>query len=106
MIEVPDFLPLGSIVTLKGNSKKLMIISRALAFRKDDGTKEYFDYGLCIYPNGLIGDAVIYSNHDCIESVFYRGFEDEENAEYISTVAEVLPKMTIPKANPQSESEW
>lgn len=30
MIEVPDFLPLGSIVTLKGNSKKLMVIGRGL----------------------------------------------------------------------------
>ena len=45
MIEVPDFLPLGSIVKVEGAPKKLMIVSRGLVFQKDDGQKEHCDYG-------------------------------------------------------------
>lgn len=106
MIEAPDFLPLGSIVSLKGNTKKLMVLGRGLVFKKDDGTKEYYDYSFCLYPHGMIGDAVIYSNHDCIDTVFYRGYRDEEEEQYLSSVIEVLSLTDVPKANPQVESEW
>lgn len=106
MNEVPDFLPLGSIVSLKGNEKKLMILGRALVYKKDDGTKEYYDYSFCLYPEGLIGDAVIYSNHDCIETIHFKGFTDDENEKLLESFREVLPKLEVPKANPVAQTQW
>ncbi len=44
-----EFLPLGSIVQLKGGVKKIMIIARG-AFAVVKGEKRYFDYGACTYP--------------------------------------------------------
>lgn len=43
-MEVPDFLPLGSIVKVEGAPRKPMIVSRGLVFQKD-GQKERYDYG-------------------------------------------------------------
>lgn len=61
-MEAINFLPLGSIVSVKGNPKKILIIARGLA-TNFKGKTYYFDYGGCTYPEGLIGDAVAYFNH-------------------------------------------
>ena len=107
MIECPDFLPLGSVVRLRGSRKTMMVIGRALVMTKDDGGKEYYDYSLALYPEGLIGDAVVYSNHDCIDEVLFEGYRDDEDARALSEIAEILPKMTVPKADPQpQQEEW
>jgi len=72
-----EFLPLGSIVQLKGVVKKIMIIARG-AFAVVKGEKRYFDYGACTYPEGVIGDALLYFQHKDIQKVVYRGYEDED----------------------------
>lgn len=106
MIEAPDFLPLGSVVSLKGNDKTLMIIGRALVHQTDEGGKEYFDYSLCLYPEGLIGDTVVFTNHDCIQTVHFEGYRDEADEELMAQTAEVLPLMDVPKGQPKPVSEW
>jgi hypothetical protein len=106
MIQCPDFLPLGSVVVLRGNEKKMLIVGRALVFDKDDGTKEYYDYTFVPYPEGLIRDVVIYSNHDCIERVEFEGYRDDDDAKIIETLQEVLPKVDIPKATPKPVDAW
>ncbi|WPC41626.1 DUF4176 domain-containing protein [Clostridium sp. JS66] len=45
------YLPIGSIVLLKGGQKKLMIYGRK---QIDSGTKKEWDYVACIYPEGNI----------------------------------------------------
>lgn len=106
MIECPDFLPLGSVVTLKGSAKKMLLVGRALAFESDEGIKEYYDYSFALYPEGMVRDTVIYSNHDCLDEVFFRGFENDENTAVIETLKEILPKVDMSKASPQPVSEW
>ena len=66
-----EFLPLGSIVQLKGGVKKIMIIARG-AFAVVKGEKRYFD------PEGVIGDALLYFQHKDIQKIVYRGYEDED----------------------------
>lgn len=106
MIECPDYLPLGSVVRLNGSEKTLLVIGRALVFRKDDGSKEYYDYGLTPYPEGVMGDALIYSNDDCVSEVLFRGFTNEEDEALIRQVKEVLPKTDVPKGDPTPSDEW
>ena len=72
------YLPLGSIVKLKGGELKVMVISY-LIFPKKGQKKKVFDYGGCIYPTGVIDtDHMIGFNHDDIENVCFLGFKDEE----------------------------
>lgn len=105
MIEAPDFLPLGSVVSLEGNPKKMMVIGRALIVQNDE-QREYYDYGFCLYPEGLMGDAVIYSNHENVEAVHFKGLEGEEDADALISIEEALSDLDIPKAHPQPIGAW
>lgn len=105
MIEAPEFLPLGSVVSLKGNPKKLLLIGRALLV-ENEGTREYYDYSFCLYPEGMVGDAVIYSNHENVDSIHFRGFEDEENAQVLDNVRAAVLGLDVPKAQPQAMGAW
>ena len=108
MIEAPDFLPLGSVVTLQGNDeKRLMVIGRALAVDNAEGVREYYDYALVLYPEGLIGDAIVYSNHDCVTNVFARGFTDEEDEALTAVLKDMLAEVDdIPRSRPQDKDAW
>lgn len=105
MIEAPDFLPLGSVVSLEGNPKKLTIIGRALLVEQE-GEREYYDYGLCLYPEGMMGDGLIYSNHENINAIHFKGFEDAENDGMVSGIRAILADLDIPKARPQAACVW
>lgn len=75
--EKKEFLPLGSIVLLNGSVKKLMILARG-AFTNIKGKQRFFDYGACTYPEGVIGDTMLYFNGKDIVKVVSRGYSDEE----------------------------
>lgn len=71
-------LPLGSVILVKGSVKKLVLIGRGVvAIFK--GEQKYFDYVACTYPEGLIGENVLYLNHEDIEEVIQKGFQDEDD---------------------------
>lgn len=107
MIECPErFLPLGSVVRLRGGDRTMMVIGRALTCTKDDGTKEYYDYGFVLYPSGVMGDALIYSNHDCIEDILFEGFSNEQDEALVAQMMEILPQVDLPRGNPQPADEW
>lgn len=106
MIEAPDYLPLGSVVSLEGNPKKLLLIGRALIVENAEGEREYYDYSFCLYPEGLLGDAVVYSNHENIETVHFEGFNDVENENALKTIKEAVLKLDVPKAHPKSIEAW
>ncbi len=47
-------LPIGTIIKLKGGSKKLMIYGRNIRHIESN---ENYDYLACLYPEGYIGDT-------------------------------------------------
>ena len=53
--ETVDYLPLGSVVILKGGVQKVVVIARGL-LSVATGKEGYFDYGGCLYPQGLVRD--------------------------------------------------
>ena len=77
-MEKIEHLPLGSIVVIRGGVKKSMIIARAIAVNVGD-VERYFDYAGCLYPEGLMGDQLIYFNHEDIQKLIFKGFEDDDN---------------------------
>lgn len=80
-----DYVPLGSVVYLKGGIKKLLVVARAIQVPKN-GKNYYFDYGGVLYPEGITGDQMAYFNHEDISTVFFRGCDDGENKGMTDTI--------------------
>ncbi len=67
---------------------------------QDEGLR-YFDYGACMYPEGLLGDQVIYFNHDAIQKVVFEGLADEDNELLLATLSENLGSLEMEKGDPR-----
>ena len=91
-------LPLGSVVILKGNVKKMMIIARLIALPVK-GQVYRFDYGACLYPKGMVGDSLIYFNHEDIFKVVQEGYTDDDNEIMLENIEAMLQQTDIPKGN-------
>ena len=75
------FLPIGTVVMLKGGRKRVMITG-FLTYGNDEKDKLY-DYNGCMYPEGVISSTTtLLFNHDQIEKVYYTGLIDEEEKEF------------------------
>lgn len=96
--EEEKLLTLGSVVILKGSTKKIMIISRAIALGVR-GNPYYFDYGACFYPEGLINDQLLYFNHEDIMEVLYEGFSDEEEELMQKNIKLFISQSNLEKGN-------
>ena len=81
------FLPIGSVVLLKGGKKEVMIMSYCIMpsgkVYSPNGKLEkkglMFDYGGCLYPEGMIkSDQLFAFNHDQIEKVCFKGYVTDQ----------------------------
>lgn len=82
------FLPIGSIVLLKGGTKKAMVTGFC-SVAAEDKTKIY-DYTGCIYPEGYLDfDQVCLFDHDQIEKVYHLGYIDEEEKNFKEELKEI-----------------
>lgn len=78
-----QLLPIGTVISLTGASKKLMIVGTF--FEKDD-TK--YDYMGLPYPEGYIDEDLLFLfNHDDIQDVHFIGFVNSEAQIYNSNSA-------------------
>lgn len=97
------YLPLGTVVLLKGGKKRLMITGFLIA-PNDDKTK-VFDYCGVIYPEGMItSDKTALFNHEQIDKVDFLGFIDEEEKNFKAKLDE-LAKTKFSKENSSENSE-
>ena len=88
-MEVKNLLPIGSVVVLKDGEQKLMIYGIAQMdgnqglFRKP----KHFDYVSVPYPQGNMGPGSMFLfNHDDIQEIFFRGYEDEERKIFLEEI--------------------
>ncbi len=96
-----DFLPLGSIVLLKGGIRKVLIIGRGLNVKKDNETY-FFDYGGVLYPDGLTGDQMVYFNADGISKVYFQGYQDDDNDIILNSLNNyLLEHPDVKRADPE-----
>ena len=85
-MKIKELLPIGSIVLLKEGEKRLMIAG--ILQSEADGSGKTYDYLGFLYPEGNIGDEYQYLfNHEDIDKVFFRGFEDDERIQFIEALA-------------------
>lgn len=83
-MENHTYLPIGSVVMLKDQKRRVMIYGRRL---QDKNGKKY-DYLGCLYPEGYLNDGnVIVFNHDDIAMIFFIGFQDIEEIAFRKELA-------------------
>ena len=86
MAQIKELLPIGSVVLLEGGQKRVMVFGVKQTNR--DGNLEY-DYIGVMYPEGNVEEVGQFLfNHEDIDQVFFRGFEDPEREEFIEHLDE------------------
>ncbi len=98
-----EWIPLGSIVLLKGGAQKVLIIARALNV-KNGGEEYFFDYGGVTYPEGLMGDQIAYFNADKISKVVFKGYSDVDDENMVDNIDRYIE--THPNLKWGSPEKW
>ena len=91
-----DLLPIGSVVLLKGGTKKVMIIGfapRATVEGVGKEKEDIWDYSGCIYPEGLLSSyQILVFDQPQIVEVFHLGMKDDEEKEFKKKLADFFEK--------------
>ena len=88
-----NFLPIGSVVKLKGGQKRLMITG-FLQVEQEENKKNVWDYCGCLYPEGMITSENNYVfNHSQIEDIYFTGLIDEEEEEFKKRLKEAVKEL-------------
>ena len=90
------YLPIGSVVLLKGGKKRIMITGYVtIDMEKKD---KIYDYCGCIFPSGIIyTNQTLMFNHDEIVKIYAIGYQDEEQKEYVKKIKENMTSENIQK---------
>ena len=87
------YLPIGTVVILKGATKRIMITGFA-SMSPETGDK-IFDYSGCTYPEGFMNyNEVCVFDHNQIDKVFFKGYSDEEDKEIKKVLVEQLSNIS------------
>lgn len=87
-MNIKELLPIGSVVLLKEGKKHLMIYG--ILQKNTKGDDQEYDYVGVLYPEGHIGNKFQYLfNHEDIEEVVFRGFEDDERMYFIEKLSQL-----------------
>ncbi len=80
-MQIKKYLPLGSVVLLKGAKHRAMIIGFCINDQEDDN--KLYDYIGCLFPEGLFTlENIMAFNHEDIGEIFYMGYSDKEEKEF------------------------
>ena len=96
------FLPIGTVVLLKGGKKRLMITGFCSV---DEAKKDKaYDYTGCLYPEGIISSKqMALFNHSQIEKIYFLGYSDQEEKQFKQKLVQELKKI-IEKQNNNSNN--
>ena len=98
------FLPIGSVVLLKGGTKRVMITGFC-SIDNTDNTKVY-DYTGCLYPEGIINsNEMRLFDKDEIDKVYFRGFEDQEQIDFQKILENVMSEYNSGIEETNNESD-
>ncbi len=84
------YLPIGTVVMLKGGTKRVMI-SGFCAIEENNTEKKMWDYSGCLYPEGFLSsNQTCLFDHEQIEKVYHYGLIDEEEEKFKAQLNELL----------------
>lgn len=95
MLKSKEYLPIGSVVLLKGGFKKVMIIGiMQYSIIKGEKSEEY-DYIGVIYPEGFMNmETMLLFNNKQINDVIFKGYENPEREDFIKVIERAHKKET------------
>lgn len=83
------YLPIGSVILLKGGTKKVMIIGFGVV--ADNNQSKVWDYCSILYPEGYLAEnKVLMFDHDQIEKIYFLGYEEEEEIAFKKELDKVM----------------
>jgi hypothetical protein len=94
-IEIGEkFLPIGTVVMLKGGTKRAMITGFCSVAQED--TSKMYDYSGCVYPEGYISsNQVCLFDHSQIEKVYFKGLVDDEETAFKAKLNALLKQVDV-----------
>lgn len=88
-----EYLPLGSVVTLKEGEKKLMICGRV---QREVRSRTVYDYCACLYPEGMIDSRSVYLfAQEDIDRIYHIGLQDQEEFAFRHQMEEELTRLQL-----------
>lgn len=98
------FLPVGTVVLLKGAKKRLMITGFC-SFDEQKKDKAY-DYTGCLYPEGIISSKqMALFDHNQIEKIYHLGLSDDEEKAFKSNLIKELNNIIEKQRGNSSEQD-
>ena len=86
------YLPIGTVLMLKGGKKRIMITGFCTYADKEKG--KLYDYAGVLYPEGFIAsNQTLLFNHDQIEKIYHMGLIDEEEKEFKKVLSEIAKQL-------------
>ena len=114
-IKTKRFLPIGTVVMLKGGVKPVMVTSYCIlpmgdVYDKDgkvDKTKIiYYEYGACLYPEGVQRTKKTFVfNHNQIDKILHYGYQSEQCKLYTKKMDEAISELDNRKESILEERE-
>lgn len=75
MYGLEKYLPIGTVVLLKGGKKRVMIMGFCAV--EENNKEKVWDYSACLYPEGVLSSTQsCLFNHDQIEKIYHLGLID------------------------------
>jgi hypothetical protein len=92
------YLPIGTVVLLKGGRKRAMITGFCSVAQENQ--EKIYDYSGCVYPEGyLSSNQVCLFDHDQIDKIFFLGYEDEEEKAFKDKLNKIVASIEEENAN-------
>ena len=92
------YLPIGTVVLLKGGEKRVMIVGFCAVAENDK--EKVWDYSGCIYPEGLLTSTqALLFNHEQIEKIYHLGLIDEDEIRFKAGLNKLLATIEEEKTN-------
>lgn len=86
------YLPIGTVVMLKGGKKRAMITGFC-SISGEDKSKVY-DYSGCLYPEGFISsNQTLLFDHDKIDKIYHLGLVDDEEKQFKQKLNAMIQNM-------------
>ena len=83
------YLPIGTVVMLKGGKKRLMITGFCVI--ANENNQKVYDYCGCVFPEGVIKpDRSFLFDHSQIEKIYHLGLNDDEEKDFKNKLNELL----------------
>lgn len=87
-------LPIGTVVSLLGEGKKIMIIG--VKQKAEDVTDHVYDYLGVLYPEGFVGENyTILFDHEDINDIYFIGYENEEQSVFSLMLTQIYHQKQI-----------